>query len=266
MTDNVGGFYILNGSVLPADGIKDIDAVKYKVVYEVMRIIDEVPLYLEDHYKRLGLTSDLSMEELKLETKRLVQENDLKNCNVKLIMYHENGKQNYMLYISKSYYPSKEEVEAGIHTSLFQWVRNDPNAKVLNVKYKQEVSRRMAESNAFELLLVNGEGKITEGSKSNTFFIKGSKAYTAPGHLVLKGITRQYIIEACERVGVEVIEELVAVEDLINIDGLFISGTSIKVQPVASVDSMKFNSGSNPVIVSIRNEFDRMINEYIKSH
>lgn len=273
MKDNVGDFYILNGSIMTVDGMQEVDAEKYKIVYEVIRIIDNVPLYLEDHYQRLlnslkmlGLPLNLSMSELKIEITKLVHENKLQNCNAKLIMYHQDGKQNYMIYISKSYYPSLEEVEAGIHTSLFQWVRNDPNAKVLNAKYKEEVSRRMADNNAFELLLVNEEGKITEGSKSNSFFIKGSKAYTAPGNLVLKGITRQYILEACRRVGVQVVEALIAVDDLKNIDGLFISGTSIKVLPVASVDSMKFNSSYNPTIVAIRDEFDRMIKDYISSH
>lgn len=273
MIDNVGKFYIVNGGVKSTEGMPEIDTHKFKVVYEVIRIIEKVPLYLEAHYlrlesshKMLGLTLKLGFDKLKAKIRKLVDENRLTNCNVKLIMYHQDGVQNYMLYISKSYYPSMDEISEGVHTSLFQWVREDPNAKVVNQNYKDEVARRMQENNAFEVLLVNDEGVITEGSRSNMFFIKGSKAYTTPGNLVLKGITRQYIIEACQRVGVDVAETLMPADKLKDIEGLFISGTSIKVLPVASVDGLKFNSSEHPVVTAIRLEFDRMIDEYVKAN
>lgn len=272
MIDNAGRVYIQNGSLEAAESMEEVDAQKFKVVYEVVRIMDRTALYLEEHYARLerslamlGLASALDYEQLKEQIRRLVDANHLQNCNVKLAMYQQEEQQNYMLYISKSYYPSAEEIRTGVPTGLFQWVRHDPNAKVVNQKYKEEVSRRMKETGAFELLLVNEEGKITEGSKSNVFFIKSSKAYTSPGHLVLKGITRQYIMEACKRLGVEVVEELTSVEELESLDGLFISGTSIKVLPVSSVDDRKFSSSTNPTLVAIRDEFDRMIEEYINS-
>lgn len=273
MADHVGSFYILNGSIESTSDMQEVDAQKFKVVYEVIRIIDRVPLYLEDHYKRLenslgliGFSSALSLAELKEQIVKLVDANQLQNCNVKLIQYHREGKQNYMLYISKSYYPSREEVNVGVSVGLFRWVRHDPNAKVVNERYKEEVARKMKESNSFELLLVDDEERITEGSRSNVFFIKGSKAYTAPGELVLKGITRQYIMDACARVGVEVVEGLTAVKELEDTDGLFISGTSIKVLPVSRVDNRQYASAANPVVVAIRNEFDKMIQDYLEAY
>ena len=273
MADHVGSFYIFNGSMEAISTMQEVDPQKFKVVYEVIRIIDRVPLYLEDHYARLenslrllGLSAALSLKELRDQIIKLADANQLRNCNVKLILYHLEGKQNHILYISQSYYPSTEEVNTGVPVGIFRWVRHDPNAKVVNAAYKEEVAKKMKESNAFELLLVNEEGKITEGSRSNAFFVKGMKVYTAPGEQVLKGITRQYVQEACARVGIEVVEELVAVEDLETVDGLFISGTSIKVLPVSAVEGRPYTSAANPVIVAVRDEFDRMLQEYITAH
>jgi branched-chain amino acid aminotransferase len=173
--------------------------------------------------------------------------------------------QNCLLYISKSYYPSEKEFEEGVSAGLLNWERKDPNLKILDNRYKEEVARKIEEEKVFEVLLVNNAGDITEGSRSNAFFIKGTRVYTAPERYVLKGITRQYVIEACISSGFEVVEELIGANHLNSVEGLFISGTSIKVLPVSKVDDVKFDSGSNPTIIAIRERFDRMIEEYVKA-
>jgi branched-chain amino acid aminotransferase len=273
MIDNIGRYYLINENLEHADGLCGIDLMDKKVIYEVIRVIKGVPLFLEDHYYRLerslqaiGKRPSMDFEHLKDKIFRLVRANEKTSCNIKLIVFSEGERQNYLLYISKSYYPTHDEVTQGVRVSIMEWVRDNPNVKLVNNRYKDEVAKRLNEENVFEVLLVNHYGKVTEGSKSNAFFIKGSRVYTAPGDYVLKGITRQYIIEACSRVGVEVEETLLAVDELGEFDGLFISGTSIKVLPVSHIDNKKFDSGMNPVIVSIRDEFDRMIGEYISKN
>lgn len=273
MIDNAGTLYISNGVVEPSNKLGDIDVQKSNVVYEVIRIIEKVPLFLEDHYIRLknslsavGAAPGMTEQELSNEIRRLVEANGQVNCNVKLIVYNDNGTQNYALYISKSYYPVRSEIEKGVKVSLLRWERESPNVKVINNKYKEAVSKKMAENNVFEVLLVNNAGQITEGSKSNLFFVKDSKVYTAPGDYVLKGITRQYIFDACKRAGAEVVESLIDINSLDAMDGLFISGTSIKVLPVSEVDGHPYQSGINPTIIAIRDRFDGLIKEYIDTH
>ncbi|MCX7921497.1 MAG: aminotransferase class IV [Clostridia bacterium] len=273
MQDNVGALYILNGAVESSEMLEHIQIPEKGVVYEVIRIIDRVPLYLEDHYERLknslellGKEVSISEKDLKQRIRELVDANQLTNCNVRIIVYSEDKRQHCLLHISKSYYPGREEIEKGVPVSLFRWERQNPNAKVVNQTYKDEVNRKMKEDNVFEVLLVNSDENITEGSRTNAFFIKGSQVFTAPGEYVLKGITRQYIIEACKRVGAEVVETLVNVNSLDEMEGLFISGTSIKVFPVCSIEQRNYNSGVHPTIVAIRDEFDRMVEEYVLTH
>ncbi len=270
MTDNAGKFYILNGNLKPSDTIDRVNMPDKGVVYEVIRIIDRVPLFFEAHYNRmvksmeaLGHDLKVSMEDMGKQIGEIVRANQLINCNVKVVAFSVNHEQNHMLYISKSYYPSKEEYERGVPVSLMQWERNDPNVKVVNRIYKEKVAEKLSSGEYFEVLLVNNQGFITEGSRSNVFFIKGSKIITAPGELVLKGITRQYIIEVCRDLGYEVEEELVSVKQLDQIDGLFISGTSIKVLPVSRIDDKHYQSSTNKVITTVMDGFDRFIRQYI---
>jgi len=273
MKDNVGKVYIFNNSLEKSENIDIHDTDKGSKIYEVIRIIDGVPLYLEDHYARLknslsmlGFGLNITEDDIDLRIRKVIEANSLTNCNVKVIVYNDGHLQNCLMYISKSYYPSKEEIESGVRVSLLNLERKDPNVKRLDKEYKEKVARSIIENNVFEVLLVNSAGEITEGSKSNVFFVKDGKVHTAPGKHVLKGITRKYIIEACERTGIEVVENLIGIESLSTVEGLFLSGTSIKVLPVSHVENYEFSSATHPLITAVRDEFDCMIEEYIRIH
>ncbi len=273
MMDNAGALYILNGKLEESHNFAKLIMPAEGMVYEVIRVIEGVPLFFEDHYARMkdslgGLREELdcSQQELKRQIRQLVEQNKLVNCNAKLVVYRAEEGRNLLLYISKSYYPDKEEADRGVRVCLMQLERDNPNMKLLKDDYRKKVSDKLESSKAFEVLLVNKDSKITEGSKSNVFFVKGNKVYTAPGEYVLRGITRQYVIDTCERLGFEVIRTLIGVDSLKDMDGLFISGTSIKVLPVGQVDDILFNSGSDPTISAVRELYDGLLNEYIRNN
>lgn len=272
MKDNAGNIFMLNGIPEPSESLGEIDGTK-SIVYEVIRIIERVPLFLEDHYARLRNSLELlktrlefARQELKLQIQRLVDANELSNCNVKVIVFNEPGRQNCLMYICKSYYPDAEETGKGVKVGLMHWERSNPNVKLENLTYKEQAAKKMAESKAFEVLLVNSQSRITEGSKSNVFFVKGKKVFTAPDEYVLKGVTRQYIIDICTRSGFEVVETLVGVDSLKEMEGLFISGTSIKVLPISYIDDTKYNSSTHPVIDTIKRQYDSMLQEYVQAN
>jgi Branched-chain amino acid aminotransferase/4-amino-4-deoxychorismate lyase len=271
MEDNIGEFYIFNGKVLEASGNTDLKQNAYSEIYEVIRVIDDVPLFLQDHYNRMKGSAEainenmpLSIEDMIRQIQMLVRENSSKNCNVKIIVAYSNIGCNTKLYISRSYYPTAEVYEKGVSVGMLKLERLNPGIKLVNNQYKKIVSEFINDGGYFEVLLINRDGLITEGSKSNAFFIKGNKVYTAPGSSVLKGITRQYIFEACKSAGYEVVEEFVEAGKLSEIDGVFISGTSIKVLPVSIIEGKAYGSTTNTVIKNISLEYNRIIEEYIR--
>ncbi|RCX17143.1 branched-chain amino acid aminotransferase [Anaerobacterium chartisolvens] len=270
MIDNAGSLYIVNDRLIEQRELSGAD-ITDSVVYEVIRIIDLAPLFFEDHYMRLknslailGKELEFTKQQMAYSIQKLVKANSLVSCNVKIVIFYEGDVQNCLAYISKSYYPSNEEVSRGVGVALFNWERKNPNVKLLSAEYKRAVSEKFAEGNYFELLLVNSAGKITEGSKSNVFFVKGTKVFTAPGECILKGVTREYIINVCIKLGLDLVETLIDVDLLDKMEGVFISGTSIKVLPVSGIDGIKYSSGTHPTVVLIRDQFDRLINEHVE--
>ena len=151
----------------------------------------------------------------------------------------------------------------GIHTILHEAERDNPNVKVIAATFRDKVNKSIENAGAYEALLVNNKGEITEGSKSNVFFVKDDVFYTAPAEDVLVGITRSRIIQLCLKLGYNIVEQPISVDFLEDIDGLFLTGTSPKVLPIASINERKYNSAGNSAIRAIHDAYNKLINDYI---
>lgn len=261
-------YYLCNGSMYSINEKEPFLKIVDPVVYEVIRVIDGVPLFLEEHLERMRKSAELtdvkisySDQEIEKDIKLLIKENDVKNLNVKLLF---DSSANYFVFFINSYYPEKEVYEKGIHTILYNSERKNPNAKVINVSFKDQVNKKIKEEGAFEALLVNKEGYITEGSRSNMFFVKGQKVFTAPAGEVLMGVTRKHIMNICDKLGIEVIERNISVNELKYLDGAFMTGTSVNVLPISSIDKLKYDSVVNEIINKIQKEYIKDLNEYIE--
>jgi branched-chain amino acid aminotransferase len=275
MEDNAGRYVVHNGTVKESSDALgfDMGKVSGRAAYEVIRIINGVPLFFEDHYSRLettfakmGKPLNMTMEQLSDSIRKLLSKTSEANCNIKFVLFDESEVQQQLVYISESYYPTDAEANAGVITGTLQIERHNPNAKILDKTYKDAVNAKKVQGGFFEVILVDSAGRITEGSKSNLFFVRNDKILTAPGEYVLKGITRKYVFEACQKAGYEVSEAFVGVDEISQMDGAFLSGTSIKVLPVKSIDNIVMNSSTNPVINAVRREYDRILGEYIEKH
>lgn len=273
MEDMVGKYYLLDGVVNDISNKIKVDSDKGRAAYEVIRIIRRVPLFFQDHYHRLEQTFKEINLQLELRSavmmeyiEKLINANMTDNCNVKIVVFNEGDKQRNLTYISSSYYPTVKEVSEGVKTGLLHIERQNPNAKLINQSYKNAVSAKINEGKYFEAVLVDSLGRVTEGSKSNIFFVKGNEIYTAPGESVLMGITRKYVFEACQNAGYKVNEEFVKAKELMEYDGAFLSGTSIKVLPIKSIDAIAMHSSPNYVIDAIRSEYDSLLEKYIDQY
>ncbi len=153
--------------------------------------------------------------------------------------------------------------DEGIKTLTYNAIRENPHAKVINQSLRDNVNALLKEKDCYEALYINDKNEITEGSRSNTFFLKGKKVYTAPAKDVLLGVTRQRIIRLCRENGIEVIEMPIKLNEINKFDAVFMSGTSPKVLPIKYIDDIKYDT-KYPLLLKIMKIYDDEINNYLK--
>jgi branched-chain amino acid aminotransferase len=268
----IESYFITNSGIMPAEASDSLAFNSSRTIYEVIRVMSGIPLFFERHMERLEASAGLVnssvtaiREKLEADIRELIKVNGNPDKNIKILVYNlENSTPDYMAYFIKSSYPSQEEYSRGVAAILLKEERANPNAKVVNSSYKERVAKAMADAKAYEALLVNSKNEITEGSRSNLFFVRNGEVLTAPRGNVLIGITRVCVMELCERLHIKVQEQPVNTNMLKEVDGLFMTGTSPKILPISSVDGRHFDSASNQVIKELMKGYDAMLDEYIR--
>lgn len=265
--------FISNGREFETNQINQF-TITQPSIYEVIRVMNGVPLFLEDHMERLQLSAasldsklQVIIQSIISDIEKLIKVNNYPEKNIKLLVFNlEKEIPDYIMCFVKSTYPSQEQYSHGIHSILVDAERSNPNAKVINNQLRETINLKLKENSAYEALLVNSKGEITEGSRSNLFFVSQGKIYTAPTHDVLLGITRKYIIEACSNLNLEIVEQPIPISMLDHVDGAFITGTSPKLLPIASVEERELDSATNQIVKNILAAYDSILERYIHEH
>ncbi len=273
MNECLGQFYFRNNNQTESVNFNNSFINGPDYVYEVFRVIEGIPLFIEDHFERLQHTCILADYPLNLEfadfkniVAELIKQNHLAEGNIKVVMRKlPQGDFDFLIYINEHQYPSAEQFEKGVDLALFRGIRYTPNAKIMDVILRTENNLLKANKGVYETLLVDEKGCITEGSRSNVFFIRNDRLITPPVEDVLPGVTRKNIITVCANAGIEVVEERVLARSVIIMEGVFISGTSRKVLPVKSIDGVEFDA-AHPMIVRIKSLFNQRVADYLSNN
>ncbi len=232
--------------------------------YEVIRILDGKILFLEDHVKRLNRSLNLIKVNQHYEAAYWESQiNQLKsyypesNFNVKVVLYINQQKiDHFTITPVFPVYPSKELYEKGIEVVTLKKERKNPNAKIWDYDYKAAVENLLKETGAYEAILINDKDEVTEGSRSNMFFILEGELWTAPDEAVLKGVTRDKVLELAERMGLVVRKAFLSTAQLEKIEGAFMTGTSVHILPISRIDKKMINSLECPLLADLRREFE----------
>jgi branched-chain amino acid aminotransferase len=262
MKESCGKWFILNGELMPADKFDNSLVYKGESIYEVIRTSGGIPLFFNDHISRLENSIKLQhrnaladQETLKRDIIKLSTSEKRREINIKLVFnYGSEGENNYLIYFIDSAYPTPAQYANGVKSILYFAERKDPESKVLNYRLRSSVHQELVNEGAYEALLVNGNNLITEGSKSNVFFLKGERLITAPDTLILKGITRKHVLDICRETGIEVIYDCVNADDLQDYDAAFITGTSPMVLPLNTIGDIRFIT-SHTIMHRLRDMF-----------
>ncbi len=246
------------------------------IIYEVVRFIDRKGVFLKDHYDRFagslklaGIENHFSYETYKEACRQLLKINKIRSNNLKLMYAMEEGEEQplCLIYASKSFYPDEKYYENGVATAILGIERSTPNAKINRSDYVEKIKSYREKKGVFEVLLKNSQGQLTEGSRSNLFFIKGNTVFTAPADTVLEGVMRKYVFKVCDALGICIDDSCpVGIDSLSEMDSAFLTGTSINVLPISHIEENIQYDTQNQVLLCIRRGFEERIVEEWQSN
>jgi branched-chain amino acid aminotransferase len=248
MNECYGKKFVLNGDLQAAELFDNTLVYEGDSIYEVIRMVKGSPVFFHDHMERLATSVKLKRKEhladvssLRKAIILLTRSDRKKEANIKIVFNYNNDSSNYLVYFIEPIYPSEEQYKNGVKGILFFAERKDPESKVINHKLRSEIYHKLILESGYEALLVNKNNLITEGSRSNIFFLKDDILVTAPDSFILNGITRKHILEICRENKIKVELNCVKVEDISEYEAVFMTGTSPMVLPFYCIDDKFFN-------------------------
>jgi len=138
--------------------------------------------------------------------------------------------------------------EVGLPAVTVTVRRNSPDSLPPNTKSLNYLNNIMAKIEANikggnEAIILDAQGRISEGSGDNIFVIKDGKIFTPYTINNLKGITREAVMELAKPKGYNIFERDLGLFDLYTADEVFVTGTAAEVAPVTKVDGRVIGSG-----------------------
>ena len=266
----LGEKYILNGNAVDISAFQaDMSA---DIYYEVIRIIGGRFLFLNDHLERLRhstLESGLKFPgeaSIRECLKSLLKVNPFKDGNIRLCLQNSKSSDPDLLcYFVPWIYPDECTYLSGVQLVSYAHERPNPGIKKWDEKFRSNVKEYIRDHGVYEALLLNKEGEITEGSRSNIFFIDASnQLITPPEKAILPGITRKYVIQICRKEAIKIEERKVSMRELDALEACFISGTSPKVLPVWQIDQYQFKA-DHPTVRLIMERFESILNKNLET-
>jgi len=241
-------------------------------VYEVVRSYNGKIFALDEHIQRfengLGAIGIKNVDIGKIREKVVTAFEKSQIPNAKIYFHLTRGsgqrrhdytgdfKPNFFLTVTKLEDSSKYKKGISVITHPdWRWKRCD--IKSLNLLPNVLAKQVAAEKGAFEAILVNESGYITEGSSSAFFAVFDKKIHTTPlKDNILPSISRKFVIKACGNLGLEVIERHLKPENAKKADELFIAVTTKDIVPVIEFNSIKIsNNQPGETTLKIAEEF-----------
>jgi branched-chain amino acid aminotransferase len=263
-------FLFVNGELHPSCETAIFDRIDGNSVYEVIKLIEGVPLFFEDHMARmqrsavlLGADIEKPTRQVRAEINELVEKNGCADINVKLVWYPEKEGSIFLTYFVRQDFPGDGAYRRGAHIILYDGERRNPQIKAVKTSYRERVRAVREAAGAYEALLVDDKGFISEGTRSNLFFLIDHQLCTPPSDAVLLGVTRQHVMALCRVLAIDVQEKMLPKDNLNRIEAAFITGTTIDILPIGSIGRLQLASVGHPVIQTITRAFSEKVSAYI---
>jgi D-alanine transaminase len=228
-------------------------------VYEVVRSYNGRLFAFEEHLQRFSRSltaveiSGVDIDWIRSKVLRAFVAAGISNAKIYFHITRGSGPRNHVcddlepnFFLTVTELQDDTEIKAnGIAVSThpdWRWKRCD--IKSLNLLPNVLARRAAAKKGCDEAIFVDENGLITEGAGSAFFAILGNTLQTSPLTVnILPSITRQFVIEAGNNIGLEIIEKSLTLQQAASSDELFIAVTTKDIVPVMKFDDKIIANG-----------------------
>jgi branched-chain amino acid aminotransferase len=136
-----------------------------------------------------------------------------------------------------------------------------PRVKSLNYLAHILAKIEGIQAGADEVIMLDSAGTVAEGSGQNIFIVKNDRIKTPPPFAgILKGVTRDTVIEIAQAAGYQVEETMLNRYDVYTADEVFLTGTASELVAVRQVDGRQIGAGKcGPVTRDLRTRFQALV-------
>ncbi len=278
----------LNGKLVDKDKAKvsvfDHGLLYGDGVFEGIRSYNGLVFKLKEHIERLFASAHTIMLNISLSRKQLeaaiintLKANKLKDAYIRLIVTRGEGdlgldprncpRPTIIIITDKiALYPDAEKLyREGMELVTVPTQRNitealNPQIKSLNYLNNILAKIEATNSGVQEAVMLNSEGYVAEGSGDNIFIVKDKNLLTPPAYVgILKGITRDAVMDIAAKQKIKVREELITRHNLFNADECFLTGTAAQILPVVKIDGRVIGKGvPGQTTLRLTREFKRL--------
>lgn len=235
-------------------------------VFEGIRAYNGKIFKLYEHIERLFESAKSIMLDIPIDRHALAgavlataRENGLRNGYVRLVVtrgvgtlglnpFNCENPQVIIIADKVTLYPKKMYQE-GMAVVTVATTRNSAeavNPRIKSLNYLNNILAKIEAINAGvpEAIMFNSFGFVSECTGDNIFIVKKDIVYTPSLYMgVLRGITRDTVIELAENLGYAVKQIVMNRHDIYNADECFLTGTAAEIIPVVKVDGRIVGNG-----------------------
>ena len=236
-------------------------------IYETMRTYDGRPFLFERHMRRLRRSAGMIELTLPFSDRDLAEQIRKTQAAAKLdgeayirvLVTRGVGELTYdlkatphssiVIIVKPHVDPPAEVYEQGVRVAIVDVVRNHPASVNPMIKSNNLMNSALAmqealRSNAFEGVMRNYKGELTECTTANLFVVTKDVAYTPPLDAgLLPGITREFLFDVAATTGVKVEEKTLRDDDLFGADEAFLTSTTRELVPIVTVEERRIGNG-----------------------
>jgi branched-chain amino acid aminotransferase len=288
----MGAFVNVNGQISSGEqatiSIFDHGFLYGEGVYETLRTYNGEPFLFDRHMQRLRESaamlmldvpfSDAEFLQRSLDTMKAAGLAGPNQAYIRILLTRGIGELTYdpaatptpslVIIVKPLPVPADKDFENGVKVCMVDVIRNHPQSVNPIIKSNNLLNNAMCMQQAMrkggvEGVFRNYRGELSECSQSNLFIVKNGVVRTPELNAgLLSGITRAFVFEIGQGVGVKVEEALLRDDDLFNADEAFFTSTTKELMPIVQVDDRAIGSGTpGQVTKKLLAEFRRRANE-----